>query len=65
MTLIKWIKEFKKCLKSTKKLKENLFILLTFTIIIGSLGAIVEIFPLFIKETTIEKVEGMRRHTPP
>jgi len=46
------------------KLEKNLFLLLVFMVIVSSIGAIVEIFPLFIKEVAIEKVEGMRPHTP-
>lgn len=45
-------------------IEKNLFILLALMIAVSSIGAIVEIFPLFIKEVTIEKVEGMRQHTP-
>lgn len=47
-----------------EKIEKNVFLLLVLTIIVGSIGAIVEIFPLFIKEVTIEKVEGMRPSTP-
>lgn len=46
------------------KIEKNLFILLVLMVVVSSIGAIVEIFPLFIKEVSIEKVEGMRPHTP-
>lgn len=46
------------------KIEKNLFLLLILTFVVASVGAIVEIFPLFIKEVAIEKVEGMRPHTP-
>lgn len=47
-----------------EKIEKNLFILLVLTFLTASVGAIVEIFPLFIKEVAIERVEGMRPHTP-
>lgn len=46
------------------KVERNLFILIVLIFIASSIGAIIEIFPLFIKEVAIEKVEGMRTHTP-
>lgn len=46
------------------KIEKNVFLLLVLTILVSSIGASVEIFPLFIKEVAIEKVEGMRQHTP-
>lgn len=46
------------------KIERNVFILLVLMILVSSIGAITEIFPLFIKEVAIEKVEGMRPHTP-
>lgn len=51
-------------LEGHSKLEKNLFILLVFIFIASSIGAMVEIFPLFIKEVAIEKVEGMRPNTP-
>lgn len=45
-------------------IEKNLFILLALMLVVSSIGAIVEIFPLFIKEVSIEKVDGMRPHTP-
>jgi cytochrome c oxidase cbb3-type subunit II len=50
--------------KGHSKIEKNLFLLLFLTIIVSSIGAIVEIFPLFIQEVSIEKVEGMRPNTP-
>jgi cytochrome c oxidase cbb3-type subunit 2 len=46
------------------KIEKNVFMLLVLMIVVSSIGAIIEIFPLFIKEVAIEKVEGMRPHTP-
>ncbi len=51
-------------MKGHEKIEKNIFIMLVLMIIVSSIGAIVEIFPLFIKEVSIEKVEGMRPHTP-
>lgn len=51
-------------LQNHSKIEKNLFLLIVFTFIVASIGAIVEIFPLFIKEAVIEKVEGMRPSTP-
>lgn len=50
--------------KGHAKIEKNLFLLLVLTILVGSIGAIVEIFPLFIKEVAIERVEGMRPSSP-
>lgn len=47
-----------------KKLEKNSFWLLVLTVIVVSIGGLVEIVPLFRIETTIEKVEGMRPYTP-
>lgn len=47
-----------------KTIEKNVFTMLVLTFIVASIGGIVEIFPLFIKEIAIEKVEGMRPHTP-
>ena len=46
------------------KVERNSVILLIFIIIVVSIGGLVEIVPLFRKEVTIEKVEGMRPYTP-
>jgi cytochrome c oxidase cbb3-type subunit 2 len=51
-------------LENHSKLEKNLFLLLVFMVIVASIGTIIEIFPLFIKEISIEKVDGMRPHTP-
>lgn len=45
-------------------IERNLFILLVLIMVVTSIGGIVEIFPLFIKDVTIERVQGMRPHTP-
>lgn len=49
---------------SHKKIEKNVFILTVLTVFITSIGAIIEIFPLFEKEVAIERVEGMRPYTP-
>jgi cytochrome c oxidase cbb3-type subunit 2 len=46
------------------KLERNSILLLLGTVIVISIGGLVEIVPLFRMETTIEKVEGMRPYTP-
>lgn len=46
------------------KIERNSVLLLILTVILVSIGGIVEIAPLFRLETTIEKVEGMRPYTP-
>jgi len=51
-------------LKSHKQIERNVFILITFTILVTSIGAMVEILPLFKQEVAIERVEGMRPYTP-
>lgn len=53
-----------KFLKDHGIIEKNLFLLIVLTIAVSSIGAIVEIFPLFIKDVVIEKVDGMRPHTP-
>ena len=47
-----------------QKLEKSIFILLVWILIVTSVGGIVQIFPLFVKEIAIEEVEGMRPHTP-
>lgn len=49
---------------SHKKIERNVFILITLTIIVTSIGAIIEILPLFKQEVAIERVQGMRPYTP-
>lgn len=51
-------------LKHHDKIEKNSILLLILTVIVISIGGIVEIVPLFRVETTIEKVEGMRPYTP-
>jgi cytochrome c oxidase cbb3-type subunit 2 len=51
-------------LKHHDKIERNSIILLILTVIVISIGGLVEIAPLFRIETTIEKVEGMRPYTP-
>lgn len=46
------------------KIERNLFLLMVLIVAVSSIGAIVEIFPLFKKEVAIEKVAGMRPSTP-
>jgi cytochrome c oxidase cbb3-type subunit II len=50
--------------KHHSKIEKNSTLLLILTIILVSIGGLVEIAPLFRLETTIEKVEGMRPFTP-
>lgn len=47
-----------------EKIEKNSILLLILTVIVVSIGGLVEIAPLFRIETTIEKVEGMRPYTP-
>jgi cytochrome c oxidase cbb3-type subunit 2 len=47
-----------------EKIEKNSILLLVLTLIVISIGGLVEIVPLFRVETTIEKVEGMRPYTP-
>ena len=51
-------------LKHHDKIERNSIILLILTVLVISIGGLVEIAPLFRLETTIEKVEGMRPYTP-
>ncbi|MGH1377938.1 MAG: cytochrome-c oxidase, cbb3-type subunit II [Alphaproteobacteria bacterium] len=46
------------------KLERNSLVLLGLTILVVSIGGLVEIVPLFRMETVIEPVEGMRPYTP-
>ncbi len=45
-------------------IEKNSILLLILTIIVISIGGLVEIVPLFRKEVVIEKVEGIRPYTP-
>jgi cytochrome c oxidase cbb3-type subunit 2 len=47
-----------------EKIETNSILLLILTVIVVSIGGLVEIVPLFRIETTIEKVEGVRPYTP-
>lgn len=47
-----------------KKIEKNSILMLVLTIIVISIGGLIEIVPLFRVETTIEKVQGMRPYTP-
>lgn len=51
-------------LKHHDKIERNSILLLILTVIVISIGGLVEIAPLFRIETTIEKVEGMRPYSP-
>jgi cytochrome c oxidase cbb3-type subunit 2 len=46
------------------KIEKNIVLLIVLIIVVTSIGAMVEIFPLFKKEVAIEQVEGMRPYTP-
>jgi cytochrome c oxidase cbb3-type subunit 2 len=45
-------------------LERNSMLLLISTLVVVSIGGIVEIAPLFMLQSTIEKVQGMRPYTP-
>lgn len=47
-----------------KKIETNATLLLVLSLVVVSIGGIVEIAPLFYLDNTIEKVEGMRPYTP-
>ncbi|MBI1363951.1 MAG: cytochrome-c oxidase, cbb3-type subunit II [Proteobacteria bacterium] len=47
-----------------KKTEKNAILLLVGTLIVVSIGGLVEIVPLFFIDSTIEKVSGMRPYTP-
>lgn len=47
-----------------KKIETNATLLLVLSLIVVTIGGIVEIAPLFYLENTIEKVKGMRPYTP-
>ncbi len=50
--------------KHHEKFERNSILLLIGSILVISVGGLVEIVPLFRKEVTIEKVKGMRPYTP-
>jgi cytochrome c oxidase cbb3-type subunit 2 len=45
-------------------IEKNLFLLLVLTVIVVSIGGLVEIVPLFTIETTVEHVNGVRPYSP-
>jgi cytochrome c oxidase cbb3-type subunit II len=47
-----------------QKIERNSILLLILTLIVASIGGLVEIVPLFRMEQTIEKVSGVRPYTP-
>lgn len=49
---------------SHAKIERNVTILLVLTLIVVSIGGLVQIAPLFWLQNTIEKVEGVRPYTP-
>lgn len=51
-------------LRHHKKIETNATLLLVLSLIVVSIGGIVEIAPLFYIESTIEKVKGMRPYSP-
>lgn len=51
-------------LQKHKVLEKNATLLLIFSLLVVTIGGIVEIAPLFYLQNTIEKVEGMRPYTP-
>lgn len=50
--------------KHHDKIERSSVLLLILTVIVISVGGLIEIAPLFRKEATLEKVEGMRPYTP-
>jgi cytochrome c oxidase cbb3-type subunit 2 len=51
-------------LKHHDKIERNSILLIVLTIIVISIGGLVEIAPLFRMETKIERIEGLRPYTP-
>jgi len=51
-------------LNKHKFIETNAMVLLVLSLVVVSIGGIVEIAPLFYLENTIEKVKGMRPYTP-
>jgi len=47
-----------------KKIETNATLLLVLSLLVVTIGGIVEITPLFYLQNTVEKVEGMRPYTP-
>ena len=50
--------------ESHSKIEKNVYLLIVLVIVVTSIGGMMEILPLFKKEVVIERVEGMRPHTP-
>ncbi len=50
--------------KKHKKVETNVTLLTVLSLVVVSVGGLVEIAPLFYLESTIEKVQGMRPYTP-
>jgi len=46
------------------KIERNSFLLLVLTVVVISIGGLVEIIPLFRLETNIQSIKGMRPYTP-
>ena len=51
-------------LEKHKVLEKNAMLLLVASLLVVTIGGIVEIAPLFYIENTIEKVEGVRPYSP-
>ncbi|MCO5093541.1 cytochrome-c oxidase, cbb3-type subunit II [Bosea sp. (in: a-proteobacteria)] len=51
-------------LKNHTKLEKNATLLLIYSLLVVTVGGLVEIAPLFYLQNTVEKVEGMRPYTP-
>ena len=49
---------------SHAKIEKNIILMLVLVLITVSIGGLVEIVPLFLVETTVEKVEGVRPYSP-
>jgi cytochrome c oxidase cbb3-type subunit II len=57
-------KQRKKLYEHHSTIEKNSVLMLILIIVVISIGGFIEIIPLFRKEVTIEKVEGMRPYTP-
>lgn len=49
---------------SHKIIEKNSILMLVLTLIVVSIGGLIEIVPLFYLESTIEKVKGVRPYSP-
>lgn len=54
----------KKLYNNHSTIEKNSILMLLLIIVVVSIGGLIEIVPLFRKEVTIEKVQGMRPYTP-